>query len=60
VYDVAGRLVRTLVNGEVRTGTSTVVWDGTDHGKRAVASGIYFCRLEWNGRGKSARLVFFK
>lgn len=60
VYDVAGRLVRTLVNGEVRTGTSTVFWDGTDHGKRAVGSGIYFCRLEWNGRSKWRRLVFFK
>ncbi|UCH83084.1 MAG: T9SS type A sorting domain-containing protein [Candidatus Latescibacterota bacterium] len=45
VYDVKGRAVRTLVNGNVSAGDHVVEWNGlNDSGERA-ASGIYFCRL---------------
>jgi hypothetical protein len=46
VYDVAGRLVRTLVDGHRGPDHYSVVWDGRDNGGRAVAGGIYFCRIE--------------
>jgi len=42
VYDNNGRIVRTLGVGH---GVSAVVWDGLDDAGRAVAPGIYFCRL---------------
>ncbi len=42
VYDIAGRLVKTLVD-EVRPAAShSVVWDGTDRTGRRVASGTYY------------------
>lgn len=45
VFDVAGRRIRSLVQGPLGPGTHTVVWDGTsDHGER-VASGVFFYRL---------------
>jgi hypothetical protein len=45
VLDLAGRLVKRLVDDKRVPGTYRVVWDGRDeHGTR-VASGIYFCRL---------------
>lgn len=45
IYDVAGRLVRTLKDGEEIAGYRTVGWDGrTESGARA-ASGVYYCRL---------------
>lgn len=41
VYDIAGRLVRTLFDEDRAAGTTTVSWDGgTDSGKAAV-SGVY-------------------
>ncbi len=47
IYDVAGRLVRLLLDEEREGGRDLrMVWDGLDAGGRAVASGIYFCRLE--------------
>jgi flagellar hook assembly protein FlgD len=46
VYDVTGRLVRTLVNGKMKPGYYTLDWDGKDNKKRSVASGIYFLRFE--------------
>ena len=49
VYDLTGRIVRTLVDGEVESGEYVAVWDGTtDAGKRA-ASGVYFVRMEGSG-----------
>jgi len=49
VYDVSGRLVRTLVDETRLAGDHAARWDGTDRSGRAVASGTYFARL--TGRG---------
>jgi len=46
VYDVGGRLVRHLIDGDVEAGTHPVVFDGRDGRGRALAGGIYFLRLE--------------
>ena len=45
IYDVAGRLVRTLIDQELPAATHTVNWDGTDHAGRRQASGVYYYRL---------------
>jgi len=45
VYDVNGRLVRTLVGRTFLSGHHEVVWDGCDDNGRAVASGVYVYRL---------------
>jgi len=46
IYDVHGRLVRTVVNGELPVGFHSRTWSGVDdHGGR-VAAGVYFARLE--------------
>jgi hypothetical protein len=50
VLDVAGRVVRTLIDRPMEPGEHVLSWDGmTDSGTRA-ASGIYFVRLEFAGR----------
>ena len=45
IYDVSGRLVRTLVSGVQSPGPYTAMWDGRDDNGRGVASGNYFARL---------------
>ena len=45
IYDPSGRLVRTLVDGFLPGGSQAVRWDGRDARDRAVAGGVYFCRL---------------
>ncbi len=45
VYDVAGRLVRTLVDDDLAASSHTVVWNGTDSSGRQMASGIYYYQL---------------
>ncbi len=46
LYDVSGRLVRSLVDATVPAGTHAVAFDGRDARGQALASGIYFLRLE--------------
>lgn len=46
VYDIRGRVMRTLVDGAQPAGVSTVFWDGrSDRGAR-LAPGMYICRLQ--------------
>ena len=47
IYDVMGRQVRTLVNGEsFRPGFHVVNWDGLDNAGHKVASGMYIYRIK--------------
>ncbi len=45
IYDVEGRLVRTLIQGPVERGVHRVTWRGTNDSNRGVASGVYFARV---------------
>lgn len=46
IYDVAGRLVDVLFEGELSAGAHELRWSGTDRRGRAVASGVFYARLE--------------
>jgi hypothetical protein len=45
VYDVTGRVVKTLVAGERKSGFYNLRWDGTTDQGAQVAQGIYFIRM---------------
>jgi serine protease AprX len=54
IYDIRGRLVRTLERGSYPAGRHTVVWDGRDNHGAEPASGIYFCRFR---SGRQAQVL---
>ncbi|MFH1278238.1 MAG: FlgD immunoglobulin-like domain containing protein [Candidatus Eisenbacteria bacterium] len=60
VYDVAGRLVRTLVEGVREAGPQSVSWDGTDGSGRPAAGGVYFARLNADGVTMQRKMVLVK
>ena len=45
IYDVTGRLVKTVHDGHLAAARHTMVWAGRDDGGRAVASGVYYLRM---------------
>jgi subtilisin family serine protease len=49
LYDVSGRLVRSLVNDNYAAGSHEVRWNGKDDTGHGVASGTYFARLAVDG-----------
>jgi hypothetical protein len=59
VFDVQGRLVRTLVRGEQPAGWHEVRWSGVSDGGPAGA-GIYFVRLRAEGREFKQRIVWLR
>ena len=60
VYDVAGRCVRTLVDGVSEPGRHVAVWDGTNENGEAVGSGIYFCTMEAPNFHESRKMALLK
>jgi hypothetical protein len=60
IYDVSGRLVRTLMNDERPAGRHEELWDGRDSSGRTVASGIYFCRLKSGNFESTRRMILLK
>ena len=57
VYDVRGRLVRTLLHGALEAGPHQAEWDGTNEARTKVGAGVYFCRLTCEAGTKVERMV---
>jgi len=58
IYDVGGRLVRTLVDGVVPAGRGhSFHWDGRADSGGPVGAGVYFTRLEAGSRREAGRIV---
>ena len=56
IYDVTGRLVRTVVDRIAPAGPGAASWDGRDGRGRAVSPGVYLVRYE-SGRDAATEKV---
>jgi hypothetical protein len=60
IYNVQGRLVRTLVNSHQSPGQKIATWHGRNNNRQSVASGVYFYRMVAPGYVKTRKLVLLK
>lgn len=60
VYDLAGRVVRTLVDGVLEAGIHPITWDGRTDAGGAVAGGVYLAKLVSGGETSVRRVVLIK
>ena len=60
VYDLRGRLVRSLFEGGMTAGTQREYWDGADASGSAVGSGIYLVRMKGETGQASTKLMLVK
>ncbi|MFH1069711.1 MAG: FlgD immunoglobulin-like domain containing protein, partial [Candidatus Glassbacteria bacterium] len=60
VYDLRGKLVKTLVDQVREAGAYSVYWDGTDESGRQTASGVYFYRLSAGSFTQTRKMVLLK
>lgn len=57
IVDVAGRVVRTLVDRTLAAGNYREWWDGRDDRGHALAPGVYFSRVSTERESQTQRLV---
>jgi hypothetical protein len=55
VYDILGREVAVLAEGQVPVGTHSVTWNGS-----GMAGGVYFCRLEAGAFVQTRKMLLAK
>ncbi len=60
IYDLAGRAVKRLVDGWQPAGPGTAVWDGRNALGQPASAGVYFYRLDADGRSSSRRMVLVR
>jgi hypothetical protein len=60
IYDSAGRLVRTLVNGYEPSGTREISWNGANDQGQPVSSGLYFYKLTAPSFSKTRKMVLLR
>ncbi len=60
VFNIAGKLVRTLVNEQQDAGIKAVTWDGTNGAGEKVASGIYMYRMQAGDHSSRKMMVLLK
>jgi len=55
VYDILGNKVANIASSDYGVGSHSITWDAGN-----VASGIYFCKLQMNGKSIAKRMVLEK
>jgi hypothetical protein len=60
IYDMLGRRVNRLVDGEQLLGFHQTIWDGTNVQGKPVASSIYFYRIETADFTEAMKIVLLK
>ncbi|MFH1682012.1 MAG: FlgD immunoglobulin-like domain containing protein [Candidatus Eisenbacteria bacterium] len=60
VYDVSGRLVRTLLDEEQAAGVRVVPWDGRDSRGQRVSAGVYFVRMQAGHVERHTKVVLMR
>ncbi len=60
IYNVAGQLVRTLIDEEKFPGEYEKIWNGKDENNEDVASGVYFYKLNVSDYVETKKMVLLK
>jgi hypothetical protein len=60
IHDVAGRIVRTVLDGDLPAGSHAVAWDGRDQDGLRVASGVYYYVVRSGAREARGRLALIR
>jgi hypothetical protein len=60
VYDLTGRLVRTLVNGVLSPNSYVINWDGKNEAGRVAGNGVYFIRMSSDGEDSTIKVTLIK
>lgn len=60
VYNTKGQRIRQLVNAKQAKGEQVIQWDGKDSNGSTVCSGVYFAKMQYQGKQISRKMIYMK
>ncbi|MCK4255506.1 T9SS type A sorting domain-containing protein, partial [candidate division WOR-3 bacterium] len=60
VYDITGKLVRTLAQDIYDAGYHQITWDARDDKGYEIAGGVYFCKLQTGNIVTTKKMVVIR
>jgi hypothetical protein len=60
IYDIQGRLIKSLLDARIETGQHEILWDGRDNSGKTVSTGQYYCRMKANAFSKVITLQYIR
>jgi photosystem II stability/assembly factor-like uncharacterized protein len=60
LFDISGRLVKTLTSQEKNADNYSLIWNGTDENNRKVGEGVYFCILKTDEKSLKQKILMVK
>jgi len=60
VFNTAGQRVRRLTHERYPAGEHVLSWDGRDDAGREVTSGMYLCRLDYDGQRRAIKMMLIR
>ena len=60
VYDITGKLIKSLIAKPMDAGYHSVIWNGTDENGKGVASGVYFYKLKAGDFSQTRKCLLLK
>jgi len=60
IFDLQGKQIVTLVNGQLNAGVHSYTWNGQDRNGNSVTSGIYLCSVRSSRFNAARKIAFIK
>lgn len=60
IYDILGREIACLVDGELKVGNYSIIWDGRDRSGNSSGSGVYFVKMIANEQVETRRITLIR
>ena len=60
IYDMVGRVVKTLVNSQQGAGYRSVIWDATNNDNSSVAGGLYLYMIRAKDYRQTRKMILLK
>ena len=60
IYDMMGRIVKTMVNAQQNAGYKSVIWDATNNAVQPVSAGLYLYTIQAGAFRQTKKMVMLK
>lgn len=60
IYDITGRMVKSLINERIEKGEYNLFWDGRDINNRKLSAGVYFVKIDYKNGVFTEKIILVK